>query len=135
MKSHWATRRGNVFALTISRKGTKIKPTTAENSSISTERNTPPEQLIGASYTIKAERTSMLQFAESLSKELERPVSDLTGLKGEFDFHFTYSTPDDPDGGPQLSTAVAQQLGLKLRPKKGEITTLVIDHIERPSEN
>ena len=46
----------------------------------------------------------------------------------------TTSPPLEPSG-PPIFAAVEKQLGLKLKPTKGPVETLVIDHIERPSEN
>jgi uncharacterized protein (TIGR03435 family) len=79
-----------------------------------------------------------------------------TGLTGTYDFTLTW-TPDEsqgqmfkgaPDGkeagdgapppetsGPTIFTAIQEQLGLKLESQKGPVEILVIDHVERPSEN
>jgi uncharacterized protein (TIGR03435 family) len=40
-----------------------------------------------------------------------------------------------PDDSPSVFTAIQEQLGLKLEPDKTQAQVLVIDHIERPSEN
>jgi len=40
-----------------------------------------------------------------------------------------------PDAGPTLFAALQQQLGLRLRPSRAEQDTLVVDRIERPTEN
>jgi uncharacterized protein (TIGR03435 family) len=37
--------------------------------------------------------------------------------------------------GPSLFTALQEQLGLKLKPAKGSVDILAIDHVEKPSEN
>jgi uncharacterized protein (TIGR03435 family) len=39
------------------------------------------------------------------------------------------------DGLSQLALQFDEQLGLKLEPAKGPVDTLVVDHIEKPSEN
>jgi uncharacterized protein (TIGR03435 family) len=79
-------------------------------------------------------------------------VIDQTGLTGRFDFQLLW-TPDEtqfasvggpgeppklPEGAetqPDLFTAIQQQLGLKLESTKAQADVLVIDRVERPSEN
>jgi uncharacterized protein (TIGR03435 family) len=72
-----------------------------------------------------------------------RPVEDKTGLAGRYDV--TIQRPalqpnaqqggiSAPDLGPSAAS-IADQLGLKLEPSKGQVETLVIDHVERPSPN
>jgi len=72
---------------------------------------------------------------------LDRQVYDKTGLTGNYDFTLTFEPPrsssaeSDPTGRPSIFTALQEQLGLKLEPTKGPLETVVIDHVERPSEN
>jgi uncharacterized protein (TIGR03435 family) len=79
---------------------------------------------------------------------LDRRVIDETELVGRFDIHLKYAPPPDfaalreRDGkqdpeptAPSIFTAVQEQLGLKLEPKKEPQEVLVIDQIEQPSEN
>ncbi len=77
---------------------------------------------------------------------LDRPVVDRTGLAGRFDFSIEWAPepirPPPPDAavpsglaGPDFLDALARQLGLKLEPTKAPLPILVIDHVERPSEN
>jgi uncharacterized protein (TIGR03435 family) len=90
-------------------------------------------------------------FSRMLSQRVGRPVIDKTGLKGLFDFHLEFM-PDEPavfpgdqgptapaaaadPGGASIFTAAQEQLGLRLEPAKGPGEFLVIDSIEKPSEN
>lgn len=84
------------------------------------------------------------------SAVLDRPVVDQTGLQGRFDFILKW-TPDESqfgglgvkvpppsenaDAPPNLFTAIQEQMGLKLEPTKAPVAVLVIDHVEKPSEN
>ena len=85
--------------------------------------------------SLKASRLSMKDFAGSLARQLGRPVVDNTGATGEFDFDLTWS-PDQTsnDSVPSIFTAL-QALGLRLVSTKGPVEGIVIDRIERPSEN
>jgi uncharacterized protein (TIGR03435 family) len=68
-----------------------------------------------------------------------RPVIDKTNLKGLYDFRLQFTPerlPGNPDvSGPSIFTAIQEQLGLRLESTKGPVEVLVIDHVERPSEN
>jgi uncharacterized protein (TIGR03435 family) len=71
-----------------------------------------------------------------------KPIVDKTGLPGFYALTIRYEqrpsslgvapSPDDP---PSVFTALPEQLGLKLEPATTAGQILVIDHIERPSEN
>jgi uncharacterized protein (TIGR03435 family) len=94
----------------------------------------------------------MTQVATTLSQFAGRIVMDKTGLTGNYDFTLMW-TPDqmpqrppgapeplingvpiDPNG-PSLFTAIQEQLGLKLDSQRGQVTVLVIDRAEHPTEN
>ena len=70
----------------------------------------------------------------------DRPVVDKTGLTGRYDLQrespLQACAPEGsaPEPVPSVFT-FAEELGLKLVPAKGQIETLVIDHVERPTEN
>ncbi|MFZ0744986.1 MAG: TIGR03435 family protein [Terracidiphilus sp.] len=86
---------------------------------------------------------SMNDLASDLTSDFDvgRTVADKTGLAERYDFDLRWApetpsvsaTPDS--SGPSLFTALREQLGLKLEPIKGPLETIVIDHVERPSEN
>ena len=72
-----------------------------------------------------------------------RPVVDRTGLSGTFDFSINWSpapqlaASDSPlnNSGTTFDEALHEQLGLKLKPGRAPIRTLVIDHVEQLSPN
>ena len=68
--------------------------------------------------------------------ELGAPVVDDTGLTGTFDVSLHWSgEPTPSDDAPVLSTAIREQLGLRLERRQVRVEVLVVDHIERPSAN
>jgi uncharacterized protein (TIGR03435 family) len=81
----------------------------------------------------------MGDLAAVLTDQVHRQVIDKTGLTGHADITLKWS--DDvaaQQGGPNvvsIFTAIQDQLGLKLVSSKGPVDTLVIDHVETPTEN
>jgi uncharacterized protein (TIGR03435 family) len=93
---------------------------------------------------VQATNATMDLWALFLSRGLDRPVVDKTGLTAHYDFTFEF-VPDRPangDGtaapapeGPALTEALKLQLGLRLEPTKATSQQIVIDHVEKPSGN
>jgi uncharacterized protein (TIGR03435 family) len=148
LKFHYEKRELPVYAITIAKTQAKI-----------TRSQFDPKDLPGwsfgrnASGTIMSFRNSPLsQFAAVLQNSTDRPVVDQSGLSERYDFTLTF-TPDaaqaarmglggppapagdNPDAAPDLFTAFQQQLGLKLEATKAPVDVMVIDKVERPSEN
>jgi len=95
------------------------------------------EAFIFGTGRVNARAMSMSALAGRLSGpvfKLERPVVDLTGIQGTFDFTLDWA-PDDRHSGPSIFTALEEQLGLKLVVREIAVGILVVDHIERPTEN
>jgi bla regulator protein BlaR1 len=88
---------------------------------------------------------SIGQLAAMWSGQEGRPVIDATGLTGKYDLTIRKTIQARPataepmvapgPGSQESTTSLAEQLGLRLEAGKGEIETLVIDHVEHPSEN
>ena len=82
-----------------------------------------------------------LIFSLSMFTRMDRPVVDETGLAGLYAFKLTAArvtvgpAVGTDDAAPSLFTAIQEQLGLKLEPTVIQGQVLVIDHIERPTEN
>jgi bla regulator protein blaR1 len=69
---------------------------------------------------------------------IDRPVLDRTGLKGTYAFDLKFAPPQNTNPNPdrpQFMTALQEQLGLRLEAARAPVDMLVIDSVERPSEN
>jgi len=96
----------------------------------------------------------MAEFAKWMQGSVtDRPIVDQTGLKDRYDFTLKWTpddsqfaafrstgaipqvNPEDTNAPPSLYTAVQEQLGLKLDPVKAQDEVMVVDHVEKPSEN
>ena len=117
------------------------------------ERSTPPRPngapLPGSignwEGKIQATAVPFSTFVSVLSGQLRCPVIDKTDLTGYYDILLQFSEPNvgldgqeyskgDP-AQPSIFTAIQEQLGLRLVATKGPIDVLVIDSVQRPSEN
>ncbi len=117
------------------------------------ERTTSPGLTQFGPGQLNSKGAPMSIITEQLSRNLGRPVVDKTGLQGTYAFRLHW-TPDAEEmarlhalglpemnrpaastSGPDLMTAVQEQLGLKLRPQTTRLPLLVIDHIEQPIQN
>ena len=102
-----------------------------------------PPELSTVRFELHA--ASVEDFSRRLGLILDRPIVNRTELGGRFDFLFEFAvdqtTPrylrpnTPPSSQPSVFQAIQDQFGLKLEPARGPGTFLVIDHIERPSEN
>ena len=104
----------------------------------------------GSMGAICGRAVTMAQIIQGLSGVYQRTVVDNTGLEGRFDFDLSF-TPDNPGGPgvafggggcggvsgdrPALSTALQEQLGLRITAGRAPVEVLVIDSAERPAEN
>jgi uncharacterized protein (TIGR03435 family) len=82
---------------------------------------------------------SMDRLVSLLSQLTQREIVDKTGLQGSYDFALHYEPAavggrSEPDIG-DLQDSLVGDAGLILKAERGAVETLVIEHIERPSEN
>jgi len=176
LKVRRETREIPVYAMTVLRGGLKVQPI-EEGSCEDTDMTPRPTKMTpdvleeilqpgqkqhcrmvdyttwgpsDANETVHAKGVTLSQFAGVLSRGLDRPVIDRTGLPGMFNFRLQFAkdqasvsflppanSPEPRVGpaAPTFFTAIQEQLGLKLDPSRGPGEFLVIDHVERPSEN
>jgi uncharacterized protein (TIGR03435 family) len=144
------TREMPVYDLVVAKGGSKLKESSVPTGDGSGRGGGPQIRMGRGLLTFKAGPMEIL--AMQLSNQLGRTVIDKTGLKGNYDFELKW-TPDlgqqplgprevgGPEGappvdsnGPSIFTAL-QELGLKLESTKGPVEILVIDHVEKPTEN
>jgi uncharacterized protein (TIGR03435 family) len=130
LRVHRETREGTVYALYVDKSGPKFK-----------EHPGPPENGMNTSkHPGKARMTgtaaSMAILTSNLGNQLGRFAVDETGLNGGFDFTLEWDPDQSSDStGPSIFTSLREQLGLRLESRKGAIEMLVIDGVEKASEN
>jgi uncharacterized protein (TIGR03435 family) len=146
LKFHHEKREMAMYALTVEKGGAKLTPHEAANAG-------EPwiDQVMAPFLHMKLTATSspLDYLAFRLSLLMDRPVVDLTNLKGSYDFTLQYTRElppgfpeggkingEDPDtSGPTIYEAVKKQLGLELKAQKGAVDVIVIDHAEKPAGN
>jgi len=149
LKFHRETKELPTYALLVGKGGSKLKP--ADETAPSGDGRGGAQIRIGRGQ-FNAEGAPIALLANRLGDVLGRSVIDRTGLTGSYDIKLEW-TPDESEGGmmrvvegrgdqppdaptgPSLMTALQEQLGLKLESTKGPVELLVIDRVEKASEN
>jgi uncharacterized protein (TIGR03435 family) len=145
---HYEQKEMAIYAMLSTKGGPKLQPAQGDREGDGNFR-------AGAGH-LRGQGASVQEFADMLTIIRGKPVIDLTGIPGKFDWKLEW-TPDqfrrgepgegagaakphegwqgiDPDG-PDFFTALENQTGLKLEPRKAPVQILVIDHAEKPTEN
>ena len=152
LKVHTAPKQVPVYDLVVAKGGVKMRDS-ATDSDTNLDKDKDGKPLSGIHFlkdTGVAQLYSMQAFALLLSSPsvgLDRPVHDKTGLTGTYNFTINWSVyttrvrrdvngavlgSDPTDDAPSIFTAL-KELGLKLEPSTGEIETVVIDKVEKPT--
>lgn len=162
LKSHWETRQLPIYALVVAKPG-KLQPAEAECKPAtppppgSRSHAVPCGQIVflnnsrtGLNNSMTGRSVTIAQMTTPLSALTRRMVIDKTGITGKYDINVQFSlerhpiippagnsspVPEADSDAPSLFTALEEQLGLRLQADKGPVDVLVIDHIERPTEN
>jgi uncharacterized protein (TIGR03435 family) len=132
VKLHRETRQIPVYALVVGSNGSKMHESAG---------GTVGQISMNATH-ITGRGAPMQALADHLSSaglQLDRPVIDQTGLRGNYDFTLEWTPDNVPLGdsaAPSLFTAVQEQLGLKLDSRKAPVEIIVVDSAEKvPTEN
>ena len=134
------TKEAEVYILSVTKGGHKLTPEPERSGGVRR----------GAGVIESPVGAPMSFLAHILTLELDRPVLDETGLDGRFKYKLEFRPEGldvkralaaagepvaDDDPRPSIFTAIKSQLGLELQSRKGPVLTVVIERIERPTEN
>ena len=125
--AHIDTRMVSGYALTVGKSGPRMKTAPSVDGA---RRMKGPKGL-----EIKGDAT-MAKLADVLADSLDCPVVDLTALNGIFQVDLNWAPDENPGqspgiGAPSISSAIQEDLGLKLEPRKYSLDLLVIDRAAR----
>ena len=146
LKFHFEKRDLSAYAIRIAKTGAKITRSLDDPKGI-------PGWFFGrnaSGMTMTFRNAPLSQVAALLQNSMDKPVVDQSGLSERYDFTLTFTpdaaqatrlggppppAADNPDAAPDLFAAFQQQLGLKLEPTRAPVDVMVIDKVEKPSEN
>jgi uncharacterized protein (TIGR03435 family) len=129
LRVHYETKERPIYELVVAKDGSKLSRVPDD---------TPGRGISWGKGQVTVQAAPIDRFAFVLSDVLGRDVVDKTNLQGRYNISLKFA-PDDAQGGagdgPSIFTALQEQLGLKLVAGKGPVETLVVDQVEKPSEN
>ena len=142
IQTHIVVKTLPVYDLVIAKGGSKLREVPLPSDNTAPGKG-PFNLKPGGFYTSDTQMTGLAIpisiLASNLAFQVERNVIDKTGLTGRYDINLKWRPDDKPaadeNTAPDLFTALQEQLGLKLEPSKGPVDTLVVDHVEMPSDN
>ncbi len=154
LKIHRESKELSVYNLSVAKGGAKLK----DNGGKTADPNMRPGMMRISPGMLTGSQQGIPFLVQALSQILGRTILDQTGLTGRYDFELKW-TPDQSTGGlfgrgplgppppgiepppppdpngPNIFTAVQEQLGLKLDSGKGPVEIIVIDSAQKPTED
>jgi uncharacterized protein (TIGR03435 family) len=149
LETHQEKKEFSVYALMVGKSGPKLKESppagegAPEGASFGMSMN-------GSVGKLEVRRATMTALASTLPRLVGKPVVNLTGLEGRYDFELEFSRedlsgyvlpspegviPTASEGGVSLFVSI-QRLGLRMEPQKQPLDTIVVDRGEKtPTEN
>jgi uncharacterized protein (TIGR03435 family) len=127
LKFHREEKEVQGFILTVAKSGPKFKESAKDASDprVQTALKGAPVQ------TINAHKGTMADLVEGLGFVTQTTVIDRTGLRGAYDFKLSFGG----ENGPEIFSALPDQLGLKLEGTKVPVSYFVVDSAKRPTAN
>jgi len=153
---HHDTKELPIYGLVVAKSGSKLQETKPDDANPDaanapahpTNKGRMRMSIDSGSIEITATGMAMDGLARQLASQLHSTVQNNTGLKGIYDFTLRFTPDDAPmdasgganasladNGGTSIFAAVQDQLGLKLESKKGPVEIVVVDHVDKPSDN
>jgi uncharacterized protein (TIGR03435 family) len=148
LKAHRETRELPVYELTLAKGKSRLLPSTGEEPmTVTIEDRKIPVKAGSCSGSLWNDGTHLLchaatmgTIAKEVSLAVQSPVVDHSGLAGTYDLHVRY-VPEkrrlkiDGETGPSFAQAFPDETGIKLEKGKGPVEVLVIEHLEKPTDN
>jgi uncharacterized protein (TIGR03435 family) len=149
LTTHRETRELPVFALVHIRGdgslGSGMRPTTCPDLEIDFKQPRPCANIGYSTGFLTLRGAPLNSFTQELARYMDRMVIDRTGLDGRYDIDLKWSpveqqlgvapVPPTPQDRPAISTALQEQLGLRLESTRAPVEVLVIDRVEPPTPN
>ena len=150
LRLHTETRQLPIYELVRAKSGPKLHAVPAPTKPEAGAPDPPPQPgdaLHPGAFRwsvgdISGSAVAMDKFVGVLAMLVGRPVIDKTGLTGFFDIKLQWTldrgpqpSPNDDTSGPSLFTAIQEQLGLRFESAKGPVEAIVVDSLEKPSDN
>ncbi len=130
LRFHRETKDMPAYSLVIARNGPKLIAHSGDAGFDVSIRHRPGTLILSGT------KMSLSKLTEVLSRRLGRPVLDGTGLSGEYDLKMEWAPdPSAESADASLFTALQEQLGLRLESTKAPAEIIVVDGVERPSDN
>ncbi|MGI4830632.1 MAG: TIGR03435 family protein [Janthinobacterium lividum] len=130
LKRHAGTREVAGYSMVVAKSGPKLHAV-APASVVQGQKSGEPSQNFTAPGYVQGRGLGPREIASLLSVVERVPVVDHTGLTGTFNVDLRYAPDGDTNSNlPSFLTALEEQLGLKLKPDKVTVDTLVIDHVD-----
>jgi uncharacterized protein (TIGR03435 family) len=142
LTEHIEKREQPIFNLVVAKNGPKFA--TVRNQGTTVDSGTHNGI---ATIDIRSNSHAITDLTEILARYVGRVVLDRTGMRGNFTIELSFSAEDSSsspgttkdsridDRGPSVFTALRDQLGLELKSGRSQVDVLVIDHVEKPTEN
>jgi uncharacterized protein (TIGR03435 family) len=135
-KAHLEKRELPVYALVVGGTGSKLQPSKLD---CEKPEDRPKCGMSFAPGRITSPHMAVANLIGNLATASGRPVIDRTNVTGVFDIDLQWNAgpalADSASDAASIFVAVQERLGLKLDPTRASVDVLVVDHIERPTEN